>query len=127
MKPTPEQIAKLPKWAQQYISDLDNELIVAKAMVAQMNDQQTPSPFFVDAWYSNPRVKQYVQSPSGHLTVEHAGVHLEIYLAPEKDGQRLHGIELQYTAGEPAIGHSTVAVMPRSMNTIQLVTKENMR
>jgi hypothetical protein len=127
MKPTPEQIAKLPKWAQEHIADLDRESISAKAVVVRMNDQQTPSPFFVDAWYSNPPVRQYVQSPSDHLTIEHAGVHLEIYLAPEKDGQRLHGIELQYTAIEPTIGHATVAVMPRSMNTLQLVTKENMR
>jgi hypothetical protein len=127
MKPTPEQIAKLPKWAQEHIKDLSRELDAANATLARMADEQTPSPFYVDAWYSTPRVKRFIQSPTNHLTIEHAGVHLEIFLAPERDGQRLYGIELQYSAIDRTIGHSTVALMPRGIGTIQLVTKENMR
>jgi len=127
MKPTPEQIAKLPKWAQEHIRDIERQLSAATTALDQIKDQQTPSPIYLDDWYCTPRMKRYIQSPTGHLTIQHAGVHLDIFLAPEKDGQRLHGIELQYAAVESrGLTDRQIAIMPRGINTIQLVAKDSL-
>jgi hypothetical protein len=120
-------ITKLPKWAQSRIADLERERDAARLSLKGFQDSQTESPFYLDAWYCEPRIKRYVQSPTNRITVEHAGVKMEVYLAPEKDGQRLHGIEITYSPIEQRMGYAMVAVMPRGISTIQLVTKENMR
>lgn len=118
---TPEQLAKLPRWAQEHIKDVERERDSAQALNKRFEDTQTPSPFFVDDWTVSPTVKRYVQSPIDRLCVEYAGVHLEIFLARPDDGQRLHGIELSYSGG------SAIALMPRSISCIQLVNKANLR
>jgi hypothetical protein len=45
--PTPEQIAKLPQWAQQYINKIDGERFQAVRALKRFEDKQTPS----TAWY----------------------------------------------------------------------------
>lgn len=126
--PTPEQIAKLPRWAQEHVKDLERNLATAQALSKRLADAQTPSPFFVDDWTVTPTVKRYIQSPADRLCVEHAGVHLEIFLARPDDGQRLYGIELSYHGiNERSSSGSTIALMPRSISCIQLVNKANLR
>lgn len=128
MKPTPEQIAKLPKWAQEYIVSIERERDGALAMIQKFNDAQTPSPFFLDEWYCQPRITRYIQSPTNRISCNHAGVHLELYLAPAEDGQRNYGIEIQYSSLVRArLGVSAVGIVPTGTNTIALVHKENMR
>ncbi len=126
MTPDLKQIQKLPKWAQEYIADLVRERDSAQSMLKRMADDQTPSPIYIDDWYSVPSVKRFVQSPANRVTIEHAGVHCEIYLASEKDGQRLHGIEINYSDTDHRL-HCEVAVIPRGIGNIQLVSKENLR
>lgn len=126
--PTPEQIAKLPKWARDHIETLDSNMKAAQATCARMNEDQKPSPIYVDDWYAKPRIKRYVQSPTGRVIVEHAGVHLEVFLAPEDDGQRMHGIELQYSPlenGKQMFCHADVGVYPRGYDTLFLVHRNN--
>lgn len=128
--PTPEQISKLPKWAQDHIKDLQRKIVVAEATAKRLTDEQTPSPIFVDDWYSEPSIKRYVQSPQGRITIEHADVHLEVYLAQSDDGQRMHGIELQWSpmeGGKRRLCGSEVAAYPRSFNTVYLVHKDNIK
>jgi len=127
MKPTPEQLAKLPKWAQQHIEDIERSLKAAQTRMANMDDQQTPSPVYIEEWPENKIVRRYVQVPYSHVTIKHAGVHLDIYLAREKDAQWLYGIELTYAGEVRNLTGCEVAIIPRSVNTIQLVNMKYMR
>jgi hypothetical protein len=125
MNPTPEQIAKLPKWAQEHIGDLVRNLDSATTTIKRISDEQTESSIYVDDWYSNPRIKHYIQSPLNRITLEHAGVRMDVYLPSEKDSQRLFGPEIQYQGIMPSLSFNPVAIMPRGINTIQLVHKDN--
>lgn len=58
MNPTPEQLAKLPKWAQQHIAVLESNLEVQR-MVRLINPG-APSPFWTQA-YNEPR--RFIQAP----------------------------------------------------------------
>lgn len=126
--PTPEQISKLPRWAQEHIKDLERNLTTAQALNKRFEDAQTPSPFYTDDWTVTPSVKRFFQATASRICIEHAGVHLQVFLADPKDGQRLHGIELSYQGiNERSLCGSTVALMPRSISCIQLVNKANLR
>lgn len=124
--PTPEQIAKLPKWAQEHITSLTRERDSAVAVKNKMVDDQTPSPIYVNDWTSQPSVKRYVQCKHNSLVIEHAGVKAEILLAREDDSQRLFGIDICYSSNIRALSFQPVAVMPRGMGNIQLVHKDNL-
>lgn len=125
---TTEQIAKLPKWAREYITSLTRERDCLSAEVKRLIDQQTPSPFYVDDWYSPTRNKRYIQSPTNRITIEHvtANVKLDVFLAPEDDGQREHGVEIIYGAIKRDLSHCPVAIVPRNMGSIQLVHRDNL-
>ena len=82
-KPTPEQIAKLPQWAQEHIKYLNMERDTAIRALNEHIDHQTPSPLYWDQYLSTgegnsggltgPTNKRfYVQNH--RMTVEHAGV-----------------------------------------------------
>lgn len=121
------RINKLPKWAQEYIGAIERERDSAKDAVARMSDTQTPSPIFVQEWVScSNRVKHFIQGD--RVIVEHAGVHLEVFLARKNDSQRMYGVELSYSdaGGIHGLGACGVAVYPRSSNTIQLVHQKNL-
>lgn len=126
MNPTPEQIAKLPKWAQEHIESLSRELASQTSLSKRMVDDQTPSEFFVDEWYSTPSVKRYIQSPTKRITVNYSGITCGIFLASKDDGQREYGIEIQYHASDRAYGGPAV-LLPRGFNTISLVNPNNMK
>lgn len=126
---TAEQLAKLPKWAREHIDSLSRELDAATLSLQQYLDNQTPSPFYLDDWFSPTRQKVYIQSATNRICVEHARVHLEVFLPHEDDSQRLYGIELNYSAmvnGKHCLAGPTVAVVPRGCSLIQLISKENL-
>lgn len=127
--PTAEQIAKLPKWAQEHIASLTRDLASAVTTLNQMGDSQTPSPFWVDDWYVNPPLRRYMQSSMNRMVVEHAGVHLEVYLAAQKDPQRDYGIELTYRSSLERVSStfSPVALVPRGIAQVALVATGNLR
>ena len=50
---------------------------------------------------------------------------LEIMLVGDGDHQRFPGIQMQWTVDNHILG--LVAMVPTSLNTVQLVTKEDMR
>lgn len=91
-------ILSLPKWAREHIENLSNQLGQAKAQIKRMEDSQTPSPVWVDDWMGIGRRKQFVQAPMGCVVFEHNGIHLEVFLVPDGDGQREHGIEITYSS-----------------------------
>lgn len=126
---TAEQIAKLPKWAQDHIRNITRERDIAVQELNAWVDSQTPSAFYVDEYPcigEQKHKRRYFQG--NRIAVDHAGVHCEILLAREDDGQRLYGIDITYSEGGPRrIGHQDVAIMPRASNCIELVAKDNMR
>lgn len=46
MIPTPEQLSKLPKWAQDYIKDRDTVARNAVSVMVAAHESQTPTPFY---------------------------------------------------------------------------------
>lgn len=123
-------IEKLPKWAQILINDLERERDAAVEALNRSIDGQSKTPIYYDDMLcigeqAGPSPKRfYVQS--NRITIEHAGIECGIYLAPEGDGQRLFGIEIQFSNLNHRLGVCP-ALVPRSANTIQILTKENMR
>ena len=77
-EPTAEQIAKLPKWAQEYIHALRRANMEAARYARASEDRDTPSPVsYTDLICDNPTGcpswrKKYVQTHG--VTVEHGGV-----------------------------------------------------
>lgn len=123
-KPTPEQIEKLPKWAQEYIKDLERERFVAVRSLNEAVDKSTPTPFYYEdspctGEKPGPNSKRfYVQT--NWIYVEHAGVTLQIIVRPDRPE-----IDLSWSAVNRAIGD--VGLIPSSYQSARLVAKDNMR
>jgi hypothetical protein len=79
-EPTPEQIAKLPKWAQRHIRQLESTTRRALKRLEENEDGQTPSGIwyedFVFLGGENIIHRTYVQSDK--LEIEHQGVRLAV-------------------------------------------------
>jgi len=125
MNPTPEQFARLPKWAQEHIADFERTNSVLRKQVSEMLDSLTPSPFYTEDLHSAGMVKRFLPGIR-RIIAEHAGVKAEIYLPSERDGQRLFGIEICYSGSQRSLSHFPVAIMPRGASSIQLVHKDNL-
>jgi hypothetical protein len=122
-RPTPEQIAKLPKWAQERLADLERRTRVAETHLKETLDAQTPSEFYVEEYVSvgegsDKYVKRYVQTYK--MTVERDGVKLGILLRQDEKG-----IEVQWNSTNRLM--SEVAMVPLSFNKVKIVAKEFMR
>jgi len=122
--PTPQQIAKLPKWAQDHIKDLSRQREVTIRTLNESLDKQTPSPFYYEdnlctGEQSGPvRKRIYVQTH--WLYVEWEGVQLQILL---REGQRQ--IDLKWY---DQIGNCRdVAFIPSSYQSARLVARGNMQ
>ena len=115
------KIEKLPKWAQEYIRNIEREREVAVNALNEYVDNQTPSPFFIDEMEctgerKGPTIKRrYVQTHK--IEIEHQEVSLRIILRDES-------IDLQWS-GEKMLGD--VAFIPSSYQSARLVSKGNMR
>ena len=121
--PTPEQIAKLPKWAQERMEDLERRTRVAERALKDNLDSQTPSEFFVEEYLStgegsDKHVRRYIQTYK--MAVEHDGVKLTILLRQDEKG-----IDLQWNSTNRLMNE--VALVPLSFNKVKIVAKEFMR
>ncbi len=127
MTPTPEQIAKLPKWAQEYIKDVSREREVSLRTLNAFQDEQTPSPFYVEenlctGEASGPTTKRrYIQAHS--VEVYFRGVHLTV--DANEFGNSGSGIRLQWSSKER--GGGDAAFIPTSYQSARIVSKEDMR
>lgn len=68
--PTDEQLKKLPKWAQDHISELNIKLNALE----RSNDQQTPSSIYSEDLVTG--TKSFIQSR--HVVVNHSGIRLMV-------------------------------------------------
>jgi len=60
MEPTAEQIAKLPKWAQERIRNLERALFISQRTMTEFCDSQTPS----RVWYDELICDKVIGGPS---------------------------------------------------------------
>lgn len=122
--PTPEQIAKLPKWAQERIADLERRTATAELVLKEFQDAQTPSPIFYDDLVcigsGGPQfVRRYVQS--SRVSIVRDGVRADVLLRADGDT----GIEISW--GDEKRGVSQVAMVPLSFQKVVLLSKAQLR
>ena len=120
---TPEQIAKLPKWAQIHIANLDRRVVLSERALKEYQDGQTPSPFFYEDFLcvggGPPKhTTTYIQTHK--VSVIHEGVRADIML-------RLDEPCIQIGWGDEHRGCREVAMIPTSFQQIKLLQKNRMR
>jgi hypothetical protein len=119
----PDEIVKLPKWAQQHIESLTRQRETAVRELNEYIDNQTPSKFYSDNLVCTGEVKsggpiskrQYHQCYT--MTIEHAGIQLRVTAFDEKE------ISLQYGSVEYSGGD--VLLIPTSYNCLKLKHPKN--
>lgn len=115
-------ISKLPKWAQEHISNLERQKDTAIKALNDYCDDQTESAFFFSdnlctGENNGPTEKiKYIQAYK--LSVIYEGVYLEVML-------RDKCIELSWS--NKRYGAGEVACIPSSYQQARLVSKDNMR
>ena len=115
---------KLPKWAQDYINEIEGERAVAVAALNGYLEEQKPAPFYTYDYlclgerddHAPTFKKRFIQARRIH--VEHAGIHLSILL-------RDNHIDLQWDEVERDT--RDVAFIPSSYQCARLISKNNMR
>jgi len=118
--PTPEQIEKLPKWAQEHIKDLDRRAFVSERSLREYRDSLTPSEFFVEEYDADLKkmVRKYVQT--NKIAVERNKIHLEIILRQDENG-----IDVTWWSEDRLTRE--IALVPKGFNSISIVGKDQMR
>ncbi len=120
MSPTPEQIAKLPVWAQGHIKDLTRQRDTAKKEHSEFLDSQTKSAFYEEFLGDKMEKRRYVQADN--MVCEWRGVRLRI--SAHDYGNSGVGILLQWEDSER---HGRdVAFIPGSFQYARLVSKDDM-
>ena len=118
-----DKIAKLPKWAQDHIQELQRQRDIAVRALNEYCDSQTPSEMYVEenectGEQEGPSVKvRYIQGQRMNFLAH--GVLLSVYTGRE------NYIELSWSA--PGWRQEDIAFIPSSNHQARLVSKENMR
>jgi len=122
VRPEQDKIEKLPKWAQEYIANIEREREISVRALNEYCDSQTPSAFSVPEYESTgeqqgPSYKvRYIQTRK--MEVDYEGVLLRIYLRDDT-------IDLQWESR--AGGMEDVAMIPQSFHRVTLKSASNMR
>lgn len=125
--PTPEQLQKLPKWAQDYIQNITREREMSVRSLNEFCDNDTPSPFMVEDYVctgerAGPSSKvHYVQTNA--IRVRYEGIDLRV-TAHSYNNQK--GIGLQWGPDDLRLA-SAVAFVPESFMAARLVTAEHLK
>lgn len=121
MKMTPQQIARLPKFAREEIETLQRQRDEAVRRLEEMTDNQKESPFYreeLDTTEAPIAFRIVYYQASNRMMVKHEGVLLQIILRDRE-------IVLQWRRPSDAIGD--ICFRPTSHQAASLLTKENMR
>jgi hypothetical protein len=116
-----EKIAKLPKWAQEYIQDAERTRAIAERELKEYGDNQTPSAFSIQEYVNGKYVTRYVQTH--RMQVEAHGVRLNISVEFDRDKK----IGLSWGPAGQIAGMDHVGFFPTSFQQAELRSKENMR
>ena len=129
MTPTPDQLSKLPKWAQDQLKTLQRERDTAVEALKEWTDSQTETPISIlemPCLGERPGPSQIVRfiKPGIGTEFKWEGIHLQVTL---NSGGRQHenGISLQWSAEARGLEH--VAMIPKSFQQVDLIAKGNMR
>lgn len=123
MKPTPEQISKLPRWAQEHIADIEQQRFVAIRALNEYQDSQTESPFRCRDFECTGEGKEQLKTrfvQTNKMEVHWAGVELTVLIRPN-----VQEIYLQWCATDDRIRE--IAFIPMAFGSARLKAKENMR
>jgi hypothetical protein len=122
--PTPEQLAKLPKWAQEHIQHLDKRCIIAERALLDYTNTQTPSSMFYDELVcigDGPPtlMRKYVQTKK--MSIIHDKVRIDVQIrAPEKAGVEISWSGANYSGDE-------IPMIPTSYQTVKIIPKDKLR
>lgn len=125
--PTPEQIAKLPKWAQEHIENCERERDEANRILSRVLADQKPTPFYTtelrgaEPSSGDRFIRRYFDA-GRHLTVEHEGVTLTITLPMGLQGR--NGIELSWERYDRLHSRQPVVLQPYSYQAMRLFVQE---
>jgi len=112
-----ERLAKLPKWAQQRISDLERHVEKCEDALAQFEHTQTKSKVFYDFQTQTTRYRSYV--PADKITFEHADVILEVSL--HEDDR----INLSWRPSGRGYNLGDICFIPHAFQQARLVNPKN--
>lgn len=123
--PTPEQIAKLPRWAQEELKNSESRRFVAVRALNAYLDAQTESPF---RYWDYIHTGEEGRAPSSKtkfiqtnkIECHWAGVELTVLIRPDRNE-----IDIQWCAADGRV--SEMAFIPKSFGSAVLKAKENMR
>lgn len=111
--PSPEDIGRLPKWAQKHIHDLSRALKTAEKSLHKYVDDQTPSPFQMKeiiCLSETTTISKYVQGDT--MRVVSGNVHMDVYPVD-------NGIDIIFEEDVKEAGYDVVLI-PRASNSLQL-------
>lgn len=122
-KPTTEQIATLPKWAQEHIKSLDRRVVISERTLQEYCDTQTKSPFFYEELLcfggETPQfVRKYIQTYG--ISVIRDGVRVDILLRHDESG-----IEVSWGSDDRLIWE--IPMIPVSHQKIKIVPRDKLR
>lgn len=130
-KPTPEQIAKLPRWAQEHIKYLARERAEALDALNSKLDVQTPSKIYWEEYMNTGEAKAGPSSKrfyaqTNNIIVENCGVRLEVACYDGVSNSMHHpSIELKW---EDMFGHGNqIACIPTVFQQVTLIAWHNMK
>lgn len=113
-----QKIERLPKWAQEYILDIEREREAARKKLNKYLDKQTPSCFYTEDLVSTgeqhgpSRKIRYL--PDVHtMYVEHADVKLEVSI------YGVDGIRIQWSDAQENT-NDKVAMIPKFHNYVEI-------
>lgn len=140
--PTPEQIERLPKWAQTYIESLNRALNNIDERVRELEGEQRVTPFYTDDFIDDPKAekgwgrstRKYFASDY-KITARSGGVILDITATDALGNPNgRHGLELRMSADAKAMKkHGVIGrlstdcvIQPMSFNTFAVLNPEYM-
>ena len=103
----PEQLTKLPKWAQREVQNMHAEIESLKKQRDVFLSDQRISPVYVDQGFPD-TVRRYINSDS--VYVEHVGIKLEVVAVREE-------VRLYWEVVPPRTFDDYVTFVPRAANT----------
>ncbi len=126
MTPTPEQLAKLPKWAQEHMKDLERDADKYKEVARHFMEAQTPTPFYTELWDVEMGKRVYIKTENATICAEYAGCKVSLFLARKDDVQRPYGIEIKMEELNRRGMSQNVVFLPNSIGTIFIMHKDNL-
>lgn len=120
-----DRIKKLPAWAREELKNAERERSVAVRNLQEFLDHQTPSPFFMENYFTEPVTDKFAKVfVQGYAMVCEAH-DIRLRVSMEHGSTNNDSIVLQWE--DVSRRARDVAMIPLSYHQVRLVAKENMR